>query len=155
MCLLLTVSIAGFSQTGNPMYEKGYSGNISFVAAQGYRFKAMLLTSHGYRFGNGCFIGIGTGFTSDFTKTMELPLFMDIRYSFLKNSDTSPFLGLKTGYVLEMGFFRNGFIASPEIGFGIGKMTVSIGYTFEYFPGYDSMGSGCSLLPACTSLISP
>lgn len=134
ICLLLTISVTGFSQQANHRYEKGYGGNVAVGIAAGYGFTGMLTTSHGYNFGNGVFLGAGTGVMTNLYDVIDIPLFTHLRYSFIPKK-VSPFIGAKAGITYFLGRFGLGLTLSPEIGINIGKVSLGLGYMFERFDG--------------------
>ena len=66
--------------------DKGYVGDVSLSASFDSQIGAGvdLLTSHGYSFGNGLWLGGGTGvYMADKSDGMMLPIYTEARYSFL------------------------------------------------------------------------
>lgn len=127
-------SSGGFDGNGP---EAGYKG---FIEA-GYTFgvgdlgegRASILTSHGYQINPYIFAGVGSGvnyYTS--AEAWSIPIFADIRGTFLNNSIT-PYIDFKIGYsVLDV----EGFYLSPSLGcrFGFSNntaFTIAIGYEMQ------------------------
>ena len=85
--------------------DKGYVGDVSLSASFDSSIGAGvdLLTSHGYSFGNGLWLGGGTGvYMADKSDGMMLPIYTEARYSFLDiNENAHPFVGCKMGYITD------------------------------------------------------
>jgi len=117
----------------NPHYVKGYLGNVALGGTVGldYDFgsRTTLFTSHGYSFGNGAFVGMGTGVIMDFAGQCTIPLFADFKYSFL-NKTVSPFIDYKMGISLYDMAYTSLYV-SPSVGFDIGRFSLSVGYVFQ------------------------
>lgn len=130
----------------------GYKGFVDL----GYTFgvgdfgedRIAFSTTHGYQINPYVFAGIGAGinyYTSP--DAWSLPIFADVRGTFLNNSIT-PFIDLKIGYsILD----AEGFYLAPSIGCRINRFNVSIGYElqkadldFYYFESKETIG-GISL----------
>lgn len=107
-------------------------------------------TSHGVYFCDRFFAGLGTGFkwfSKDSENFFNIPIFADLRANFLKDSNITPFVGLKIGYAIgikktysyydyEYDMKFGGFICTPAIGcrFGINEkmgLGVSVGYDIQ------------------------
>ena len=131
--LLTAISMDAKGEGKNLYYEKGYLGNVAVGGTIGldYDFGARttLFTSHGYSFGNGAFVGMGTGVIMDFAGQRTIPLFADFKYSFL-NKTVSPFIDYKMGISLYDMTYTSLYV-SPSIGFDIGRFSLSVGYVFQ------------------------
>ncbi len=122
--------------------EPGYAGNISFAIGKDFVDGSSmdLLTSHGYSFGNGLYLGMGTGvLTNHFAADMggvgaqiTVPLFADIKYSFI-NKRVSPYIALKTGIGLltDDVAFPSCLYVAPSVGVDIGRFSLGITYAYE------------------------
>lgn len=117
----------------NPHYVKGYLGNVALGGTVGldYDFgsRTTLLTSHGYSFGNGAFVGLGTGVMMDFAGHCTIPLFTNFKYSFINNT-VSPFIDYKMGGSIYDLSSVNLFV-SPSVGVDVGRFSFSIGYILQ------------------------
>ena len=131
--LMAAVSLNGKRKKKNLYYEKGYLGNVALGGTVGldYDFgsRTTLFTSHGYSFGNGAFVGMGTGVIMDFAGQCTIPLFADFKYSFL-NKTVSPFIDYKMGISLYDMAYTSLYV-SPSVGFDIGRFSLSVGYVFQ------------------------
>ena len=103
--------IVASAQNENPLYEKGYYGNIELDVGSTFGFSADapdrglnagILTSHGYSSGSGLYVGAGAGliFNTEHYSYISVPVFADIKYSFVDN-DFSPFVSCKIGTVIN------------------------------------------------------
>ena len=110
--------------------EKGLNPHCGTVGLD-YDFgsRTTLFTSHGYSFGNGAFVGMGTGVIMDFAGQCTIPLFADFKYSFL-NKTVSPFIDYKMGISLYDMAYTSLYV-SPSVGFDIGRFSLSVGYVFQ------------------------
>lgn len=115
--------------------DKGYVGDVSLSASFDSSIGAGvdLLTSHGYSFGNGLWLGGGTGVCmADKSDGMMLPIYTEARYSFLDiNDNAHPFVGCKMGYITD--FDETISFISPTIGVEFKR--------FSYFASYKIISS--------------
>ena len=133
-----------YAQDGHRfLYGKpGYAGNISFAIGKDFIHGSTvdLLTSHGYSFGNGLYLGMGTGVTTNLYAAdmggvdalITIPLFADVKYSFM-NKRVSPYIALKTGIGVLSGdvVFPPCLYVAPSIGVDIGRFSLGITYVYE------------------------
>ena len=90
-------------------------------------------TTHGYRFGNGMFIGAGFGVGYDLAVDdgPVIPIYMDAKYNFL-DAAVSPFASARTG-IRFCGASRyemfQPFIAIAG-GIDVGRFSVKLGYDY-------------------------
>lgn len=133
LCLCcLAISHISAAQAKNPMYLKGYKGDVQI----GYVFEGKeptytLTTGHGHCFGNGLYLGGGTGLflnTIDYGdgERFMIPVFAEIRYSFL-NRKASPFIDFKGGMLGDLTMKGIGYVLNPMIGVDIGPVSIGIG----------------------------
>ena len=156
MLLLLAVSVLSLSmkaQEKNVFYKKGYAPSIEIggTFVDSFGFRPEVLTSHGYCFGNGLYVGggLGLGFEHWTMKEREnrffVPVFVDLKYSFL-NQLASPFVGIKAGAMLDCTGLGIGYMVLPSIGVDIWRFSLSLGfqnYSCTYnVPTYNINGSG-------------
>ena len=118
-----TIAAAGTSGvSGNVLAEKGYAGNAGLSVSAGLGIGADLFTSHGYSFGNGLWIGGGTGLSFPSPYDLFLPLYSEIKYSFLADRRVSPFLSARVGGMTNFDECR--MILNPAVGVDIKRFTV-------------------------------
>ncbi len=154
LLLLLAVSVLSLSmkaQEKNVFYKKGYAPSIEIggTFVDSFGFRPEVLTSHGYCFGNGLYVGggLGLGFEHWTIREREnrffVPVFVDLKYSFL-NRLASPFVGIKAGAMLDCTGL--GYMVLPSIGVDIWRFSLSLGfqnYSCTYnVPTYNINGSG-------------
>lgn len=96
----MNVFASNEEENKNIHYKQSYKGNVELSC--GVKDTWSFLTSHGYSFGNGLYLGGGSGFSAEFLPEYDsnprvlLPLFADLKYSFC-NSVVSPFVGVRAG----------------------------------------------------------
>ncbi len=123
LLLLLAVSVLSLSmkaQEKNVFYKKGYAPSIEIggTFVDSFGFRPEVLTSHGYCFGNGLYVGggLGLGFEHWTIREREnrffVPVFVDLKYSFL-NRLASPFVGIKAGAMLDCTGLGIGWCCPP------------------------------------------
>lgn len=118
-----TIAAAGTSGvSGNVLAEKGYAGNAGLSVSAGLGIGADLFTSHGYSFGNGLWIGGGTGLSFPSPYDLFLPLYSEIKYSFLADRRVSPFLSARVGGMTNFDECR--MILCPAFGVDISRFSV-------------------------------
>lgn len=142
------VSYNSNAQTKNYLYSKGYKPDIQV----GYMFEGnqptySLSSSHGYSFGNGLYIGGGTGLflnTLDYGEGSRfmIPLFVELKYSFL-NRKVSPYVDFKTGMLGDLTKKGFGRIINPMAGVDIGRMSLGVGAQYMMC-GYGNISLGNS-----------
>lgn len=104
------------------LVEKGYVGNVGVSVSAGLGIGADLFTSHGYSFGNGLWVGGGTGLSFPSPYDLFLPLYSEVKYSFLADRLASPFLSARVGAMTNFDECR--MILNPAIGVDIKRFTV-------------------------------
>lgn len=131
--LMTAISLSAKGEGKNLYYEKGYLGNVAVGGTVGlsndFGSRTTLLTSHGYSFGNGAFVGLGTGVMMDFAGHCTIPLFTNFKYSFINNT-VSPFIDYKMGGSIYDLSSVNLFV-SPSVGVDVGRFSFSIGYILQ------------------------
>lgn len=93
-----------------------------------------LLTVHGCDYGDGAFLGVGLGLTSDFRSFYMVPLFGEIRYSFQLPGSLLPFASLRVGGELlaDTSEITGGaFLFAPGVGLGLGPVNIRLGYRLD------------------------
>lgn len=132
--IALLLSLTSFSQS-----KKGYQGDVSlgYLTATTADLKgqaSFCTTTHGYSFGNGTFLGAGTGVDYSFTnKEFFIPAFVEGRYYF-NDKDVSPFVSTKIGGLFAIERVDNSLIILPSFGLKLPSVSLQIGY--QYSEGY-------------------
>lgn len=135
MTFLVLAAVSASAQR-NHSYETGYRGNVAFNSSFGVNRGFVnnsygLTTSHGYSFGDGTYIGAGTGFSALFLEGLAIPLFLDAKYNIL-DWKVSPFVdfraGLQAVFSSDIEYCGLTMLASPGIGVDLGRFTVRAGY---------------------------
>ncbi len=140
MLLLIGAFLLSFTATAqneNALYKKGYYGNMELDMGSTFGFSADapdkglnagILTSHGYSSGYGLYVGAGAGliFNTEDYSYISVPVFADIKYSFIDN-DFSPFVSCKIGTVIndELGA---GVYCAPSLGVDMKRFSVFLKY---------------------------
>ena len=106
----------------NLLSDRGYVGNVGLSVSAGYGVGADLFTSHGYCFGNGLWVGGGTGLSFPSPYDLFLPLYSEVKYSFLADRLASPFLSARVGVMTNFDECR--MILNPAVGVDIKRFTV-------------------------------
>lgn len=106
----------------NLLSDRGYVGNVGLSVSAGYGVGADLFTSHGYSFGNGLWVGGGTGLSFPSPYDLFLPLYSEVKYSFLADRLASPFLSARVGAMTNFDECR--MILNPAVGVDIKRFTV-------------------------------
>ena len=130
LCGMVSYNIT--AQTKNYLYTKGYTANVlAGYMFEGHQPTCSLTSSHGYVFGNGLYLGAGTGLYLNMVDYGEggrlmVPLFAEIKYSFL-NRKVSPYVDFKAGLLGDIT--KNGFgrVINPMIGVDIGRISLGVG----------------------------
>ena len=151
VALLLPVTL--FSQN-NASYDIGYHPSVEAgVVLNSGSAVASAMTSQGYCFGNGLYLGGVTGLvfgavSSDGGRAQMIPVLAEVKYSFLDRK-ASPFVELRTGTVLDLssdGFIGGvGFMLRPSLGVDIMDFSISIGLNLQTAT-YASYSSGSASL---------
>ena len=132
LCAIFSMvsAFAGTSEgRGTALMEKGYAGNVGVSVSGGLGVGADLFTSHGYSFGNGLWIGGGTGLSFPSPYDLFLPLYTEVKYSFLADRRVSPFLSARVGGMTN--FEDSVMILAPEIGADIGRVSIFLSADLE------------------------
>ena len=103
-------------------YRKGYRADIQTgVVLNTNGPSYVMTTSHGYSFGNGIFIGAGTGLYAD-TFAMgkndvqyQIPVFAELKYN-LTAGPVSPFVSVKAGGLYDCTLNSPGYMVRPSVG---------------------------------------
>lgn len=129
---------------GNALAEKGYVGNVGMSVSASFGLGADLFTSHGYSFGNGLWMGGGTGLAFPSMYDVFLPLFTEVKYSFITNQMASPFVSAKVGFMTNLdetltiinpafGVDLDRFSIFATVGLGLVSMrTYSLGFYWNF-----------------------
>ena len=127
----------------NVGYKRAYRANIELGVAFDRKFD--ITTSHGFSFGNGLYVGGGVGFGAEFRPNLEakptylVPVFADIKYSFMKTLAT-PFVSMKGGTSVDITNSGIRTFANPAFGVDIARFSIIFGY--EYQLGFWGAGNG-------------
>lgn len=137
VALLLPVTL--FSQN-NAGYDIGYHPSVEAgVVLNNVSAVASAMTSQGYCFGNGLYLGGVTGLvfgavSPDGGRAQMIPVMAEVKYSFLDRK-ASPFVSLRTGAMFDLssdGFAGGaGFVLRPTIGVDIRRFSVSVGVNLQ------------------------
>ena len=122
--LLIFIGCVVVSAQGknNLLSDRGYVGNVGVSVSPGLGIGADIFTSHGYSFGNGLWLGGGTGLSFPSPYDLFLPIYSEAKYSFTVNRNVSPFLGAKVGMMTN--FEDSLLILNPAFGADIKRFTV-------------------------------
>lgn len=128
-------------------HKRGYRTNVELMISFDRKFdcKFDISSSHGFSFGNGLYVGGGTGFGAEFTPSLKskptylVPLFADIKYSFM-NTLATPFVSMKGGASADITNSGIRTFANPAFGVDIARFSIIIGY--EYQLGFWGAGKG-------------
>ena len=107
---------------GNALSEKGYVGNVGMSVSASIGIGADIFTSHGYSFGNGLWMGGGTGLAFPSAYDVFLPLYTEVKYSFMTDAKASPFLGAKVGFMTN--FDDTLTILNPAFGVDLDRFSI-------------------------------
>lgn len=132
---------SGYDAGYHPTVEAGLvlNGNVAAVS---------VVTSQGYCFGNGLYIGGMTGIvfgsmSENGGRAQAVPVMGEIKYGFM-DSLASPFVGLRTGMVLDVSSVGIGFVLRPVLGVDIGRFALSVGLNLQTVT-YDIRGTSGSM----------
>ena len=126
------------AQPRNPYYERGYKADLQVGVSPARNYivaNSTLTTSHGYCFGNGLFVGGGTGVYVDRRgidmkkARILLPVYGEVTYSFM-NRMASPLIGVRGGALSDYTIRGAGFFVRPYIGVNIWRMTLTAGIEY-------------------------
>lgn len=137
--LFIIASSSTFAQTESRYFKQGYMGNVELGVgadvAEDRNAAVSILTSHGYVFGKGVYLGFGAGIQPSLYKwgDFSIPVFTDFKYSPI-NGVVSPFIGMSLGmhYYTSCGLF-----VSPNVGINIGRWSIFMRYTYREFDYYE------------------
>ena len=132
----MTLLCVAANAQSNGAYKQGYRGSIELenmvlVNKAPDNMSAMsLVTSHGYSYGNGMYLGGGLGLSTEFKYRDfdRAQLFVEGKYNFLYNV-VSPFVQLRTG--LDFDFWNSdkvGVFFSPAVGVDFSRFTMRLSY---------------------------
>ena len=124
-CAIFSVlsAFAGTSEDCcNPLSDRGYVGNVGVSVSPGLGVGADLFTSHGYSFGNGLWLGGGSGLAFPSPYDLFLPLYSEVKYSFNVDRNISPFLGAKVGVMTN--FEESLMILNPALGVDVNRFSI-------------------------------
>lgn len=135
------------SDNNNLPSVSGFYNRISVGVLGGSNSSPSFNVVNGYRFNEHFSTGFGLGFEHFFNR-WYVPLFFEGNYKLLKNN-TSPFLGLMSGYELPLRSIANdkgGFTCGGKIGFDffVNKhvgITTSLGYRFGILRDFSNSNS--------------
>lgn len=124
------------------LYNRGYKANIqaSVLFANNSELSS-ISSSHGYSFGNGLYLGGGTGIVYspihklNVKNQIIIPFFGEIKYSFLKNSIVSPFVDVVAGGAYNYSSYGTGYLLKPSVGLDVWRFSASVGigrYAINY-----------------------
>lgn len=124
------------------LYNGGYKANIqaSVLFANNSELSS-ISSSHGYSFGNGLYLGGGTGIVYsplhklNVKNQIIIPFFGEIKYSFLKNSIVSPFVDVVAGGAYNYSSYGTGYLLKPSVGLDVWRFSASVGigrYAINY-----------------------
>lgn len=124
------------------LYNRGYKANIqaSVLFANNSELSS-ISSSHGYSFGNGLYLGGGTGIVYSPLRKLNvrnqiiIPFFGVIKYSFLKNAIVSPFVDLVAGGAYNYSSYGTGYLLKPSVGLDVWRFSASVGvgrYAINY-----------------------
>ena len=157
VALLLPVTL--FSQN-NAGYDIGYHPSVEAgVVLNNVSAVASAMTSQGYCFGNGLYLGGVTGLvfgavSSDGGRAQMIPVLAEVKYSFLDRK-ASPFVALRTGAMFDLssdGFASGaGFVLRPTIGVDIRRFSVSVGVNLQSLTFTSGGAAGVSGIGGFTS----
>lgn len=127
-----------FAQTQmnrNYLYNRGYKANIqaSVLFANNSELSS-ISSSHGYSFGNGLYLGGGTGIVYSPLRKLNvrnqiiIPFFGEIKYSFLKNAIVSPFVDVVAGGAYNYSSYGTGYLLKPSVGLDVWRFSASVGF---------------------------
>ena len=137
----------------NVGYDRGYRADIELSWSNKSVWD--ISSSHGFSFGNGLYVGGGAGFGAELTKktatgariaddvidpdyTPEsnwnasyfVPVFADIKYSFMKRFVT-PFISMKGGAIADITNKGIRTFANPAVGLDIARFSMKVGYEYQ------------------------
>ena len=130
--VLIGLLVAGVgAMAGNRLAKEGYVWNVGFNVTPQLGLGVELLTSHGYSFGNGLWMGGGTGVCfGGIYGGLCFPLYADAKYTFMKEKKVSPFVDCKLGFTTDMEDIYTQI--SPAVGVDIDRFSISVIYNIWY-----------------------
>ena len=134
-CLSIVAAFFALSLSAqeNLPFRKGYRGNVeiqtsALVGKGSFGGMVAVTTTHGYSFGDGAFVGIGTGYALDLDSQWYLPVFLEAKYNFI-DRNTSPFVEVRAGMLENPERFASASVALAG-GADFGRISVKVGYEF-------------------------
>lgn len=125
--LLMTVS----ALADNRLAKEGYVWNIGFNVTPQLGLGVELLTSHGYSFGNGLWMGGTTGVCfGGIYGGLCFPICANAKYTFMKEKKVSPFVDCKLGFTTDMEDIYTQI--SPAVGVDVDRFSISVIYNIWY-----------------------
>ncbi len=121
---MLGLLAAGFSaMAGNPLAKQGYVGNVSVSVTPVLGVGVDVLTSHGYSFGNGLWMGGGAGVSfAGVYDGIFIPVFTEAKYTFMRERKASPFLDCRFGIMTDV---EDTYLqVSPSAGVDINRFSI-------------------------------
>lgn len=129
LCFMLS---AGNLPNGKCRYQGDvllYGYAVTQSNTKGYA--ASVETVHGVDFGNGLFVGLGTGLKYSFTNLETfVPVYAEGRYYF-NPSRIRPFVSLSLGGEFCLARPDNSVLVSPAFGLYIGSFAIKFGYCYN------------------------
>lgn len=122
MCAAVCAESAFAKGQGNALAQKGYVGNVGASVSPSFGIGADLFTSHGYSFGNGLWMGGGTGLAFPSAYDVFLPLFTEVKYTFMADKMASPFVSAKLGFMTNLDETLT--ILNPAFGVDLGRFSI-------------------------------
>ena len=129
---LLLLFICGSSAlAGNRLSNEGYVGNVGLSVTPQAGLGVEVTSSHGYSFGNGLWMGGGTGVCfGGIYGGLCFPLYADAKYTFMKEKKASPFVDCKLGFLTDTEDIYTQI--SPAVGVDIDRFSISVIYNIWY-----------------------
>ena len=140
LVFMATVSMTMSAQDWkNSSYRKGYHADLSLETLLVDKYVGQEIsvnTSHGYCWGNGLYVGGGTGVEYGFygllpnEYSIYVPVFAEIKYSFM-NKLASPFVDFRGGALMEYVNHGTGFMVNPSVGVDIWNFSLRVGFEWR------------------------
>lgn len=144
LVIAFAYSIGIQAKSNDASVDLGYKGNISVSLSPDCIFKSNLagtiLTSHGYNFENGLWLGGGLGVFLPIDEVPSLPFFSEIQYSFLSSETVRPYVSCKIGFCLHEFAEDIYSYISPTIGLTIKNCSIFMSYNDMRLLKFASIG---------------
>ena len=125
MLIGLFVTVCSFAD--NRLAKEGYVWNVGLNVTPQLGLGVELLTSHGYSFGNGLWMGGATGVSfGGIYGGLCFPLYAEAKYTFMKEKKVSPFVDCKLGFTTDTEDIYTQI--SPAVGVDVSRFSVSVIY---------------------------